>query len=133
MPMSTLPPGTRSASRPPGHARVRVGEDGFVSDAQLEAWTRAGDAVRVGASLASADGRRWVLTDALRVLGRRNGETDPYGLTGRVLGLRQVLLQGGALFADALRLGAAIYDVEYGAHAVEALGADESGVNPIVR
>jgi hypothetical protein len=112
---------------------VRIGEDGFVSDAQLDAWVRAGDVVRVGASLASADGRRWVLTDALRVLGRRNGETDPYGLTGRVLGLRQVLLQGGALFADALRLGAAIYDVEYGAHASPALGADESGVNPIVR
>ncbi len=70
---------------------------------------------------------------AARVLGRRNGETDPYGLTGRVLALRQVLRQGGALFSDALRFGAAIYDVEYGAHAAETCGADESGVNPIVR
>ena len=131
--MSTFPPGSRSASRPPASACARVGEDGFVSDVQLEAWVRVGEAVRAGATLALVDGRRYVLTDALRVLGRRNGETDPYGLTGRVLALRQVLRQGGALFADALRLGAAIYDVEYGVHAVPVLGADESGVNPIVR
>ncbi len=133
MPPSSLPPSHRSASRAPAAARVRVGEDGFLSDAQLEAWVRSGDALRAGASLTTVEGRRFVLTDALRVLGRRNGETDPYGLTGRVLALRQVLRQGGALFSDALRFGAAIYDVEYGAHAAETCGADESGVNPIVR
>jgi hypothetical protein len=130
---SSLPPATRTASRAPAPSRARVGEDGFVSDAQLDAWTRVGEAVRSLASLALADGRRYVLTDALRVLGRRNGETDPYGLTGRVVALRDVLRQGGALFTDALRVGAAIYDVEYGVLATEVRSADESGVNPIVR
>lgn len=106
-----------AASRVPTTARVRVGEDGFISDAQLDAWGRSGDALRVDASLRLSDGRRFVLSEALRVLGRRNGETDPYGLVGRVLLLRPVLRQGGALFADALRIGAAIYDVEYGVQA----------------
>lgn len=105
------------APRVPATSRLRVGEDGFISDAQLDAWGRSGDAVRVGASLRLSDGRSFVLSDALRVLGRRNGETDPYGLVGRVLLLRPVLRQGGALFADALRIGAAIYDVEYGVQA----------------
>lgn len=119
---SSMPP-----SAPP---RARVGQDGFVSDVTLEGWVRTGDAMRAGAQLTLADGARYVLTDALRILGRRNGETDPYGLTGRVETLRDFLRKGGVLSADAVRLGPAIYDAEYGVLALPCASADESGANP---
>jgi hypothetical protein len=133
MSRSTSPPYATASYRPTTGVGARVPDDGFVSDALLDAWLRSGDAVRAGAAMTLGDGRRYVLVDALRVLGRRNGETDPYGLTGSVLLLRHVLRQGGALFVDALRLGPAIYDVDYGVVATPLGGADESGALPIVR
>ena len=88
--------------------------DGFVPDAVMDEWVRSGFAVRTGATLALSDGRRFALSDALRILGRRNGDSDPYGLTGRLLTLRSILRRGGLLSPDGVRLGAAIYDVEFG-------------------
>jgi len=88
--------------------------DGFLSDATLEEWVRTNVATRSGAVLTLADGRRYALTDGLRILGRRNGESDPYGLTGYLLTLRSVLRRGGLISNDGVRLGAAIYDVAFG-------------------
>ncbi|MFO0555089.1 MAG: hypothetical protein U0271_42320 [Polyangiaceae bacterium] len=96
--------------------------DGFVPDTTLADWLRLGSATRAGSILTLSDGREFALTDALRVLGRRNGDSDPYGLTGRVLTLRSVLRRGGLISPDGIRLGAAIYDVAYGVLA-EPLGA----------
>jgi len=93
---------------------VRIAEDGFVAEITLDGWVRGGAATRVGATLSLCDGRRYVLRDAVRVIGRRNGDTDPYGFTGRVEALRDVVRRGATLSADALRLGPAVYDVEYG-------------------
>lgn len=106
---------TRSSSFP----RVDAGEgallgDGFVSDAALEDWVRTGFASRSGAVLALSDGRRYVLTDGLRILGRRNGDSDPYGLTGSLLTLRSLLRRGGLISQDGVRLGPAIYDAAFG-------------------
>ena len=126
--MSSLPPST-----PPGSgqaARVRIGDDGFVPEAALDAWQRVGEVVRAGAVACMRDGRRYVLQDALRVLGRRNGETDPYGFTGRDASLRDLVRQGSILSSDGLRLGAAVYDVEFGVLAFPLGGADESGTTP---
>ena len=52
--------------------------------------------------------------DGLRILGRRDGDSDPYGLTGRVLSLRSVLRRGGLLSSDGVRIGPAIYDAAFG-------------------
>jgi hypothetical protein len=91
-----------------------VGEDGFVSEATVDAWVRCGAAARTGSLLSTQDGRRYLLRDALRVLGRRNGDTDPYGFTGRVEAIRDFIRRGANVSADALRLGPAVYDIEYG-------------------
>jgi hypothetical protein len=91
-----------------------VGEDGFVPEAVLDGWVRMGAAARTGSLLTIHDGRRYLLRDALRVIGRRNGDTDPYGFTGRVDAIRDFIRRGAAISADALRLGPAVYDIEYG-------------------
>jgi len=123
-----------SPTPPPGSARTdaRIGDDGFVSEAVLDSWVRSGAAARGGAMLTLRAGRRYVVQDALRVLGRRNGETDPYGLTGRVESIRQLVRQGALVSGDGIRLGPAIYDVEFGVIAFPFASADESGANPKV-
>lgn len=117
-----LPRARSTTSRPPPRSQplpeVRVGEDGFVAEATVDGWVRAGAASRSGCSLSTHDGRRFLLRDAVRVLGRRNGDTDPYGFTGRVEALRDFIRRGATLSADALRLGQAVYDIEYGYVAV---------------
>jgi hypothetical protein len=99
---------------------VHIGEDTFVSEAVLHGWVRVGAAVRTHGGLAVRDGRRFLLRDAVRVIGRRNGASDPYGLTGRVEAIRDFIRRGATMSADALRLGPAVYDIEYGFVAVPA-------------
>lgn len=112
---SSRPPARRDCVSPAEAARAaRIGEDAFVSETTVDAWVRSGVATRTGALLALADGRRYALRDGVRVIGRRNGDTDPYGFTGRVEALRELVRRGATLSADALRLGPAVYDVEYG-------------------
>lgn len=106
---------TRSSSYP----RIDVGSgtllgDGFLPDATLDEWVRTGVASREGATLRLRDGRVFVLVDGLRILGRRNGDSDPYGFTGRIFTLRALLRRGALLSPDGIRLGAAIYDVQFG-------------------
>ncbi len=93
-----------------------MGDNAFVSEATLDGWVRAGAAVRAGSLLTTDDGRRFSLRDAVRVLGRRNGDTDPYGLTGRVEAIRDFVRRGASISADALRLepGGLRRSIEYG-------------------
>ncbi|MFT3774872.1 MAG: hypothetical protein QM820_56715 [Minicystis sp.] len=113
---SRPPPARRDPAPSPLEAAraVRINEDGFVAETTLDGWVRSGAAARAGAAIKLADGRGYVLRDAVRVIGRRNGDTDPYGFTGRVEALRELIRRGATLSADALRLGPAVYDVEYG-------------------
>ncbi len=114
--ISAAPPTVTSPTGLDGGApsAVRIGEDAFVSEQAVDGWVRTGAAVRAGGVLAAHDGRRFVLRDAVRVLGRRNGDTDPYGFTGRVEAIRDFIRRGASISADALRLGPAVYDIEYG-------------------
>jgi hypothetical protein len=114
MPRITCPPPTITSGGPPRAAAVSIGEDAFVPDAKLERWLRAGAASRAGTLLTTHDGRRFLLRDGVRIIGRRNGESDPYGLTGKVDSLRGLLRQGATVSASSVRLGSAVYDVEYG-------------------
>jgi hypothetical protein len=120
-PPPAVPPARRDpapTSPPAALPVIRIGEDAFVSEITVDAWVRAGAAVRAGSLLTVHDGRRLLLRDAVRVLGRRNGDTDPYGFTGRVDALRELIRRGASISLDALRLGPAVYDLEYGYLAV---------------
>jgi hypothetical protein len=110
----------RSSPPPP----IIIGEDAFISETQLEAWLRGGVARRSGGLLTLGDGRRYTMRDAVRVLGRRNGDTDPYGFTGRVEAMRELVRRGATISVDALKLGQAVYDIEYG---LLVLPCDEPG------
>ena len=100
--------------------------DGFVPDATLDEWERSGVATREGgAVLILKDGRRFALTDGLRILGRRNGDSDPYGFTGRLFALRALVARGALISSDGVRLGAAIYDVQFGALATPIAASPE--------
>jgi hypothetical protein len=93
---------------------VNIAEDAFISEPVIDGWVRAGAATRTNSVLTVRDGRRFLLRDAIRVLGRRNGDTDPYGFTGKVEPIREFIRRGASVSADGLRLGPAVYDVEYG-------------------
>jgi hypothetical protein len=115
---SSVPPRTMSAVVPvpvPGTVPpLRIETDTFVPELTVDGWVRNGAAARTGGLLTTLDGRRFLLRDAIRVLGRRNGDTDPYGFTGKVEPIREFIRRGASVSADGLRLGPAVYDVEYG-------------------
>jgi len=91
-----------------------VPADGFLPDATVNGWVRSGVAARNGSTLSMRAGAELVLVDALRVLGRSDGESDPYGFTGKVLSLRALLDRGAIIHSNGFKLGAATYDVELG-------------------
>jgi len=88
--------------------------DRFVAEVVLETWTRSGRARRVGGVLWLDDERIHDVIDAVRVLGRRGGDSDRFGWTGRVFPLRELLRLGASIGPDGASLGNATYDVEYG-------------------
>lgn len=88
--------------------------DRFVADVLLDSWTRRGRARRVGGVLWLDDERIHDVVDAVRVLGRRGGESDRFGWTGRVFSLRELLRLGASVGPLGVTLGAASYDVEFG-------------------
>jgi hypothetical protein len=75
---------------------------------------RGGSVTRNGSSLRLAGGGELILIDALRVLGRSDGDSDPYGFTGKVVSLRTLLDRGATIQSNGMRLGAASYDIELG-------------------
>lgn len=113
--MDIRPSRTSTPSSPIAAQSLTVPADGFLSEVTVEHWVRAGVAVRGPGCLAMRDGRVFTLVEALRILGRRDGESDPYSLTGRVVSLRTLVRNGAVLSASGARLGAATYDVEFGA------------------
>jgi len=65
-----------------------------------------------------SDGQGFVLFEAVRVLGRTDGDTDPYGLTGVVESLCELLRAGATLTAEMMQLGSACYRIERGVIAI---------------
>ena len=107
--------------------------DEFVSEARLAALVASGHAVRSGALLRTADGQRWVLREAVRVLGLIGSESDPYGITGTADTLRSLLDRGFVMSSERIALGRRVYDAEYGYLPQQLHDPDASGVNPVVR
>lgn len=112
---------------------ARIAENPFLSESVLDVWVRVGVVVRAGGSIMTPDGARYLLRDAIRILGRRDGDADPYGLTGRVECLRDLLRQGATISSDAVRFGPGVYDAELGFLAVLLPSPDKSGPNAAVR
>jgi hypothetical protein len=111
---SSPPPTVSSPRRDDAVPGICIGDGAFVAETTVDGWARSGAATRSGVLLVAKDGRRFLLRDAVRVIGRRNGDTDPYGFTGRVDAIREFIRQGATVSVDALRLGQAAYDLEYG-------------------
>ncbi|MEZ4443614.1 MAG: hypothetical protein R3B72_31370 [Polyangiaceae bacterium] len=105
----------------------------FVSEAELARQLAARRLTRVGHVIHLRDGRRYVLVEAVRILGAASAETDPYGLTGTTDTLRSFLRRGFVMNAERLALGRHVYDAEYGYLLHRMADADASGVNPVVR
>ena len=120
MPVMEAPrnPAHRPFPPPPAPKRPSaescLGDGCFIAEATLLAFARAGELCRDGAIVTTPGGRRFVLQEAVRVLGRNNGASDPYGFTGQVDSIRELVKKGAAITGDTLRLGPAVYDVEYG-------------------
>lgn len=104
----------RSSVFPKVQDPTKLPDDGFVPEVQLEEWLRTGIAHRVGAVLRFKDGRTAGCLDAGRVLGPRSGNSDHYGITGSVLSLRALIRRGAIVGNEGFRLGAALYDLEFG-------------------
>lgn len=91
-----------------------IGGDRFIAEVTLEMWTRTKRARRVGGVLWLDDDHIHDVVDAVRVLGRRGGDSDRFGWTGRVFPLRELIKLGAAVGPDNATLGSAVYDVEHG-------------------
>lgn len=103
--------------------------DGFLPDELLDELLSGGHAERVGCLLQTRDGRRYVLEDAVRVLGCASGKTDPYGITGMVESLGALVRRGFVVTVQRIALNRIAYDVEFGVLAHPLASADETGVN----
>ena len=88
--------------------------DGFVEQRVLADLLFRKCIRRLGAGLVSCGGRAYRLREAIRVLGRADGHSDPYGLTGAVETLDELLRAGASVSAGAMQLGSATYLVERG-------------------
>ena len=108
---------SRFPSHPPdegGDTGVRRRELFFQSVADVDAQVRDRRARLDGAILTVAStGVRFVLRDAMRVLGAERG-VDVFGMTGRIIAVAELLAMGATLSANALRIGTVKYDVQPG-------------------
>ena len=118
------------STRPPPPSTLEVPPDGFVPEHDLAMACGRGVAVRTGAVLSLRDGRRFALEAAVRVLGRYDGETDPFGLTGAIEPIASLLRRGFVIGAERVALGKLVYDVVCGAVLHPFGSPDESGPWP---
>ena len=117
----------------------RLAMDGFIPNELLRSLIDEGHVTCSAAMIHGSDGRRYVVQEAVRVLGRSNSESgsDPFGCTGMIATLAELLDRGFVLSTEHIRLGRSTYDIEHGVIChplalLPAATADESGVNPAV-
>jgi hypothetical protein len=104
--------------------------DEFISKADLRAWIDAGACTQSSWLLVTPDGQRYHLREAVRVLGRASGDTDPFGFVGMIDTVHGLIERGFAVSAEHVALGRRVYHVEHGWLAEPLASADRSGINP---
>lgn len=104
----------RQTVPPPGDATERVVAGAFVPEQELMGFVSTGAVRRAGILLETADGRAFVLQEAVRFLGRFDGETDPFGLVGAVEPVASLLKRGFVMNSERVALGKLVYDVVFG-------------------
>lgn len=105
-----------------GDTGVRRREVFFQSVADIDRRVRERRASLDGAILTVAGtGARFVLRDAMRILGSAQG-ADVFGMTGRVVALSELLSLGASISASTLRFGSVEYEVQPG-YLVQTLSA----------
>jgi hypothetical protein len=86
----------------------------FASRADIDSWLRERRATIEGPFLLVAEsGRKYVLQDAVRVLGPRHG-SDLFGMMGRIVALSELFSLGASVSPTSLRIGNAEYDLQMG-------------------
>jgi hypothetical protein len=100
--------------------------DGFLPDEHLASLVDTGRATQTGPVLRTGDGRTYLLEDAVRVLGCRDRELDPYGLTGLVESIGSLVRRGFVVTDNRIALRRVTYDVELGVLAHPLLEDEEN-------
>lgn len=83
----------------------------FVEREAFERWLERGQARLRGAVLElSSGGRKYAITEAMRVVAEVTGAGDPNGLVGRVWSVKDLTLLDAEVLGTALVLGESAYD-----------------------
>lgn len=126
----SIDPSETRPSRPAGAtpAGTAALATGFLGERELADMLFRREVRRVGRGVVESQGKGYLLYEAVRVLGRRDGGSDPYGLTGTVEAREELVRAGARFAADTMVLGSASYRVERGVIAVarEAFAQPES-------
>jgi hypothetical protein len=116
------------SSNPPAPLSPRLALDGFLPDDLLASLLAGGQATRAGAVLHTSDGRTYLLEDGVRVIGRHDRSTDPYGFTGLVESVGALVRRGFVVTAERIALNRIAYDVELGVIALPLVLSEDTGV-----
>jgi hypothetical protein len=116
------------SSNPPAPLSPRLAMDGFLPDELLASLLEGGQATRAGSVLHTRDGRTYLLEDGVRVIGRHDRDTDPYGFTGLVESVGALVRRGFVVTAERIALNRVAYDVELGVIAQPLVLGEDTGV-----
>jgi hypothetical protein len=103
---------------------------GFIADWRLADLLFQRRLRRVGPGLVHADGKRYAIEIAVKILGRADGVSDPYGLTGVAESMSELVRAGAEFSGHTMALGSATYDVERGVLAVLREDAPAAAYDP---
>ncbi len=114
-----IPTPQRAISRPLADPRAAAPlQSGFIGEQQLADLLFRRCVTRVGPGVVAAGGVRYAIHEAVKVIGRVDGQSDPYGLAGAVESMGELTRAGGHLSGRTLTLGSVRYRVERGVIAV---------------
>lgn len=113
--LSNKPSSSRPCDSDFPDTNIRRRESGFLAHSELEAWTRGRRAqIDDGVLVVAASDKRYVMRDAVRILGPHGNSNDLFGMTGRIVAIGELLSIGAAVSASTMRLGTAEYDLQFG-------------------